>query len=97
MLPISPVLQNFARNDLHIFVEGNALRLERGSNGITDAEAKIFEGNGHLSGGAGIRLIPQPHNCDAQIKFGLLYLPELDAVDRGLRDVDPALANLVGN
>lgn len=95
MLSISPVLQDFPRHHLHVLVEGNGVGLERRGDAIGDAESKILERDGHLSSGAGIRLIPQPHDGYAQIEFGLLDESELDAIDRGLRDEYPALGDLI--
>lgn len=51
MLTISPVLKDFPRNDLHVFVEGGRLGLERGIDRIRDSEAEVFERDGHLGGG----------------------------------------------
>lgn len=51
MLPISPVLQYFPRHDLHVLVEGNCIGLERRGYSVGDAESKVLERNGHLSGG----------------------------------------------
>jgi len=52
MLTISPVLKDFPRNDLHVFVEGKRLSLEGGLNGITDPEAEVFERDSHYGNAA---------------------------------------------
>lgn len=56
MLTVRPILQNFPRHHLHVFVEGDALGLERGGNAVRDAQAKVLERDGHLNASAAVQI-----------------------------------------
>lgn len=65
MFSISPVLKNFPSNDLHVFVEGNTFGFERGLNRVGDAEAEIFERDGHYEKWAPLMLRRERRNWAA--------------------------------
>lgn len=73
MLTVSPNLQDFPRNDLHVLLEGNGLGFERGVDGIRDPEAEVLERDCHLGAFAWVEIGTQLVARDACRPFDLQH------------------------
>lgn len=86
MLTVSPVLKNFPSDNLHGFVEGFRVGLERRVNRLGQRKAEILNGFGHLSGGLFAEILREFFNmAHARVDD----FPPGDLLDGAMRHIRP--------